>query len=80
MNTNETKVDVLGIVDAAIERKESHSFSIADYQMREARSIIAELIESSAALSSDIEFTINDPRCVKHDRLRAALSRIGGAK
>lgn len=44
----------------------------------EAIAVVRELVEAARDLSADIEFMINDPRCAKHDRLRAALERFGG--
>lgn len=82
MNTNETKVDVLAVMDAARERLESQDRSVAYYQMNEARAIIAELIdvarEKQRVTGGGPVVTVTESLAA-YRRMEAVLARIGGA-
>ena len=86
MNTSETKVDVLAVMDAAASRSQERAASIGGDSwihqqsadaMRQARAAVAELIEAADKLQRIYHLMDTDPDFI---RLRAALSRIGGAK
>ena len=87
MNTNETKVDVLAVMDEAARHADGGASPVSGDTLRQARAAVAELIEAARELLAVSEmaamlnvFPGNPNANGPLPRTRAALSRIGGAK
>lgn len=74
---NETKVDVLAVMDRAAGLHWDHEENADAEDMEAARAAVAELIEAADKLQRIYHLMDADPDFI---RLRAAIARIGGAK